>query len=132
MEEYFITEIIDKTEDNYQIGEPFIFENLQFETGKSTLLPLSFPELNQLRAFLIKHPQTKLKIVGHTDNTGNSTSNLKLSFDRAKAVMQFLAQDNRINLNNISTQGKGDTEPICSNSTETGRETNRRVEFLVF
>lgn len=114
---------------NFESGETYIFENLQFETNKSTLLPTSYPELDQLILYLIKHPELKLKITGHTDNIGNSSDNLKLSYERANAVKQYLITNKDINEKSISIDGKGDKKPLNLNTNDTDREKNRRVEF---
>jgi len=113
-------------------GETYVLENIQFETGKSILLPASFLELDQLKRYLLQHPKTKLHIVGHTDNVGSKTSNLKLSGERANAVKQYLIRNKTINKEFISIEGKGDTAPLNKNETEADREKNRRVAFSFY
>lgn len=114
---------------NFESGETYIFENLQFKTNESTLLPTSYPELDQLILYLTKHPELKLKITGHTDNIGNSSDNLKLSYERANAVKQYLITNKDINEKSISIDGKGDKKPLNLNKNDADREKNRRVEF---
>lgn len=113
-------------------GETYVLENIQFETGKSILLPASFLELDQLMRYLLQHPKTKLHIVGHTDNVGSVTSNLKLSGERANAVKQYLISNKAIKKEFISIEGKGDTVPLNKNLTEADREKNRRVTFSFY
>jgi OOP family OmpA-OmpF porin len=112
-------------------GKVYIFNAIQFETGKSELLPEAYPELNKLIFYLKKNPSAKILITGHTDNEGNSTDNMKLSYDRAKAIMLYLIS-NEIDEKMISIEGKGDQFPIDSNASEEGREKNRRVEISFF
>lgn len=113
---------------DFTIGKTYIFKNIEFEKGESTLLPKAYPELDNLILYLQKKPNTKLLITGHTDNIGTPASNLTLSYQRAKTIMQYLVSKG-INEKLISVDGKGDKFPISSNDTETGREKNRRVEI---
>lgn len=112
---------------DFSIGKTYIFKNIEFETGKSTLLPNAFPELDNLIIYIGKNPNTKLLITGHTDNIGNPESNLTLSYERATSIKQYLVSKG-INEKLITVAGKGDKFPIDSNETEAGREKNRRVE----
>jgi outer membrane protein OmpA-like peptidoglycan-associated protein len=112
----------------FKIGNTYILNNIQFETGKSELLPQAFPELDKLVLYLQKNATTKLKITGHTDNNGDPEANLKLSQERAKMVLLYVASKG-IHKDRMTTEGKGDTQPIASNDTEAGREKNRRVEI---
>jgi outer membrane protein OmpA-like peptidoglycan-associated protein len=117
---------------NFISGETYVFENLQFETGKSILLPESFPELDNLILYLNKHPEIKLKITGHTDNVGNPSDNLKLSYERANTVMLYLNSNKAFQNNSISVEGKGDKIPLTSNDNDAGRKMNRRVEISFY
>jgi OOP family OmpA-OmpF porin len=69
-----------------------------------------------------------LKLAGHTDNIGSAAANLKLSKDRAEAVKAYLV-DKGINASFIEATGYGAGQPIATNKTAAGRQTNRRVEF---
>ena len=101
-----------------------------FDSGESTLRPEAGTELNKLADFLQKHPTTRLGITGHTDDVGSEQDNLDLSEKRAKAVYDFLLTKN-IPTNRIQWKGFGETRPVADNSTETGRQQNRRVECVV-
>jgi outer membrane protein OmpA-like peptidoglycan-associated protein len=118
-----------KIQKEFVAGETYVLENIQFETGESTLLDVAFPELDGLILYLLKNPKSKLNIVGHTDNVGNSSKNLKLSYDRASVVKQYLTTNRDIKKGLITIDGKGDTEPLNTNTTEADREKNRRVAF---
>ena len=73
------------------VGTKVVLENIYFETGKAVLRPESFDALDQVFRFLQNNPRIKLEISGHTDNTGSLRVNQRLSRDRAKAVVDYLA-----------------------------------------
>jgi outer membrane protein OmpA-like peptidoglycan-associated protein len=103
---------------------------IQFETAKSKLLPPSYPKLNQLVAFLNSNDTTNIFISGHTDNQGGKDYNLKLSNERAEAVVKYLISKG-IQKSRLSHKGYGDSKPKASNSSTSGRQQNRRVEFRI-
>ena len=113
---------------NFNPGEVYVLHNLQFESGKSILLPNNYPELDNFIRFLEKNSKLKLLVTGHTDNVGNKTDNKKLSLERANSIKQYLITRG-IDKDNILIEGKGDELPIDSNETEEGRKKNRRVEI---
>jgi outer membrane protein OmpA-like peptidoglycan-associated protein len=106
----------------------FAMKAVQFELGKATLKTESFSVLNQIVNIMKKYPDYKLNIEGHTDNTGASDVNQKLSENRAKSCYDYLLQKG-IPANRLSFKGFGQTRPIADNSTYSGRTLNRRVEF---
>ncbi|PLX11674.1 MAG: hypothetical protein C0594_03335 [Marinilabiliales bacterium] len=106
------------------------FNNLEFDLNKSTIKESSKPSLNKLSDLLKKKTAYKLKISGHTDNTGDANSNYKLSIDRAMAVKNYLVSKG-VDANIITSNGYGATKPIADNRTEEGRQKNRRVEFEI-
>jgi outer membrane protein OmpA-like peptidoglycan-associated protein len=77
-----------------------------------------------------ENPNMQILIVGHTDNTGTSTFNLTLSKKRAEAVMQYL-QSKGIEAHRMKAKGMGDQEPVDKNSSEEGKNNNRRTEIHV-
>ena len=87
-------------------------------------------ELDNLLAYLNKNPLIKILIEGHTDNTGNPKHNKLLSENRAKAVHDYLI-DNQIESNRLSYKGYGESRPIYENSITEGRAKNRRTSFIV-
>lgn len=111
-------------------GEVILLENIYFETDKHRLLPKSKDILRNLLSIFDKHPNLKVEIVGHTDDVGSPEYNVDLSKRRAKAVMEFLIE-NDIEAGNLSYDGFGDKKPIALNSTKNGRQKNRRVEFRI-
>ncbi|MEM9025124.1 MAG: OmpA family protein, partial [Bacteroidota bacterium] len=122
-------EVRNAAEGEFVAGNTYVFQNLQFASGQSVILPESFAELDRLQRHLRAHPDVKLIVTGHTDNVGDPASNLQLSHDRAEAVMHYLIQKEGVDRSRITTAGKGDQVPLTSNETTAGREKNRRVEF---
>jgi outer membrane protein OmpA-like peptidoglycan-associated protein len=97
-----------------------------FDVGKSTLTENAKKELYEITQIMLKNPETKWRIEGHTDSQGSSKYNQKLSEDRAVSVMNFLIGLG-INKNRLSAAGMGESFPIADNATEIGKQKNRRV-----
>lgn len=115
----------------HTISKPTILKNIFFETGSALLKSESYFELDKLVQILQKQKEYKILISGHTDNIGNVQDNLTLSESRAKSVTAYLISKG-VNAERLSAKGIGESEPIDSNSTEEGRQKNRRTEFLLF
>lgn len=113
-----------------KIGTPFILHHIVFESNKSNLLEQSYVELNKLVLYLKRYPELTIKIVGHTDAIGNEDDNRNLSEARANAVAEYLLKKG-INKANINHIGLGSSKPVATNSTEEGRQLNRRVEIIL-
>lgn len=77
------------------------------------------------------HPDMRVVVAGHTDSLGNARSNIRLSLARAAAVRDWLADAAELPPTRFAIQGYGDTRPRASNTTETGRAANRRVEITL-
>lgn len=108
-----------------------ILKQVQFATGKATILPNSYPILDEVVRLLKVNPEIKhLAIEGHTDNRGPNDLNERLSNDRANAVMKYIV-DHGIEAGRLSAKGYGPARPIADNNTTQGRQTNRRVEFHI-
>jgi len=101
-----------------------------FTINSSTLKSEQFAVLDSIAEFMIRNPSLIVKISGHTDNIGKEPYNLKLSTQRADVVAEFLV-DNGVDIDRVSSVGLGSAKPIASNTTETGRKKNRRVELLI-
>jgi outer membrane protein OmpA-like peptidoglycan-associated protein len=101
-----------------------------FDSGKADLRPEATPALDSLTDFLIKYPEIVLGISGHTDNVGADDYNQDLSERRAKAVQNYL-EIKGIRADHLRARGFGESRPVADNSTETGRQANRRVECIV-
>lgn len=104
---------------------------VQFKSGSAVIQSRSHELLLQIAEVMrsAKHIR-KLRVEGHTDDSGNDAKNLKLSEQRAASVMKFLT-DAGIEAERLESQGYGETAPITSNKTKAGREANRRVEFMI-
>jgi outer membrane protein OmpA-like peptidoglycan-associated protein len=87
-------------------------------------------EIDSILHFLNKHPQLRLKIIGHTDNQGDSKSNLELSKIRAIRVKKILIE-HAIDPSRIETEGHGETDPLYENDSDLHRSLNRRIEFEI-
>jgi OOP family OmpA-OmpF porin len=100
---------------------------INFNTASAEISGSSGREVEKIYNLLIQAENTKLTIVGHTDNVGNPASNLALSKSRAEAVVNYLKQKgipaNRFQM----VDGKGQSEPVADNSTASGKAQNRRV-----
>lgn len=107
-----------------------IRQRINFATGKATILPDSFPVLDDVAQAMKDYPNLKIEIGGHTDNVGDDAQNQRLSKDRADAVFEYLLAKG-IPAMRMTTMGYGETRPIDTNMTDTGRLNNRRVEFVI-
>ncbi len=111
-------------------GDVVTLNNIFFETNQHTLKGESQTELKQLQQLLEKNPGLKIKLRGHTDNTGKPEWNKQLSENRAKAVYEWLI-NRGIEASRISYEGMGATQPVADNNTESGKAKNRRTEMVV-
>ena len=103
---------------------------VKFNFDKSTIKPDAAQILNQAVDELNKASTVDVRIEGHTDSIGSDAYNLKLSQRRADSVEQYLV-DHGISASRLTTEGKGESQPVASNETAEGRYQNRRVEFHV-
>lgn len=101
-----------------------------FDTGKSDIKPESKAQLAEMGRYLQENRDKKVFIVGHTDNQGNFTANMKLSLDRAKAVTAYLSKEFAIAGDRMLAQGIANLAPVGSNQHDDGRAKNRRVELV--
>ncbi|MFK7996014.1 MAG: OmpA family protein [Granulosicoccus sp.] len=99
-----------------------------FQPGSTSFTPESDSALAQLLSLLKQHPESRVRIEGHTDNTGPDTVNLRVSRDRASAVANYLMARG-IPSDQLIVTGYGSTQPIADNDTENGRSRNRRIEI---
>lgn len=104
-------------------------ENIEFDLGSHVIKSSYNKELDRIAKVMENLPNLKVEIDGHADDTGSDEVNQILSLDRAKAVRNYIVERG-IELNRITTVGMGKSKPIADNSTEEGRQKNRRVEFV--
>lgn len=116
----------------YEVSESNVYrlDNVYFDTDKATLRASSHEALDHLVEVLEMKPDMKIEIAGHTDNRGDDQYNLNLSQNRAENVKKYLVEQG-IDPKRIRAKGYGEAEPIESNSTEEGRQKNRRTEVRV-
>jgi outer membrane protein OmpA-like peptidoglycan-associated protein len=113
-----------------EVNASIVLKNIFFDINKYDLKPESQVELDKLVQLMQDNPGVKIQIEGHTDNVGSAADNLKLSENRAKAVVNYLMSKN-ITAARLTAKGFGATKPIAENSTEEGRGQNRRTELKV-
>ena len=106
-----------------------LVSNLLFYTGTAKLKPESMGSLFDVSK-LLKDAPSPVKILGHTDSDGDDAANLKLSDQRAEAVKNILVSEYGIDQSKLTTEGRGETQPLQDNSTPEGKAQNRRVEFI--
>ena len=97
---------------------------ITFDTGKATIKPESFVEINRIAELMKKEASLNFEVQGHCDSTGSDAVNDPLSQKRAEAIVAALVEQG------IDAVGKGSHVPIADNSTDAGRAQNRRVEFI--
>ena len=108
----------------------FDAKNVQFVSGKATLSKNAAVNLDEMAAYLLKYPELKLVINGHTDNVGSAAVNQRLSERRAAAAKNYLVKKG-VGADRITTAGYGMTQPIVDNNTASNRASNRRTEFKI-
>ncbi|RYM34866.1 hypothetical protein ERX46_05685 [Brumimicrobium glaciale] len=115
---------------NIAVGSKIALRNIFFDVGQATLRSESNAELDRLVKLLKDVPSLKVEISGHTDNTGSSSINDKLSQNRADAVVVYL-KGKGISAGRLSAKGYGSSKPMESNNNSQGRQENRRTEFEI-
>ncbi|TKC09369.1 OmpA family protein [Pedobacter frigoris] len=116
--------------DKLKVGSNVILKNIFFNTNEYNLLQTSFIELATLVDLLKNNPAINIEIQGHTDNVGNDENNMRLSLQRAKSVYDYLL-NSKIAGERLTYKGFGETKPLATNDSETGRKLNRRTSFLI-
>jgi len=107
-------------------------QNVNFDTGKATILPESFANLDEVADILGRWPDLRIEIAGHTDSRGTDARNRTLSEARANAVRDYLVNKfPELRPDQFTAKGYGESQPIATNTTALGRARNRRVEFRV-
>jgi outer membrane protein OmpA-like peptidoglycan-associated protein len=103
---------------------------LLFDFDKAEIRPASQSSLERLAVILNKYPDTRVLIEGHTDSTGPDDYNMTLSQNRAGAVAGVLAGQN-VNTGRFTVVGYGEGQPVYDNTTDAGRQGNRRVDLAI-
>lgn len=103
---------------------------IYFDTGKSVIKEASKPALEQIATFLKDNPAINCWVVGHTDSDGSFQTNSTLSLDRAKAIKAALESSYGVSQQRLFAEGVGPLAPVATNTTEEGKQLNRRVELV--
>ena len=103
---------------------------IYFDTGKSIIKEESEPALVEIANYLKENPTVNCWVVGHTDSDGSFELNSKLSLERAEAILLVLQKQYNIAENRLFAEGVGPLAPVASNTTEEGKQLNRRVELV--
>ncbi len=111
-------------------GTTIQLKSVLFERGTSDIIESSYAELDRVVNMLKKNENVEIELAGHTDNTGSSRLNIKLSQERADAIQTYLVE-NGVEVSRLKSKGYGGAKPIASNRSEATRQLNRRVEFTI-
>ncbi len=119
-----------KQEDSIELADQVFIYTIQFVKASPVILTKSSRALKDLVVLMQSHPTMEILIEGHTDNVGDELSLIYLSEQRAEMVKDYLVAHG-IETDRVLTSGLGATQPVEQNSTESGREKNRRVEIKI-
>lgn len=103
---------------------------IYFDTDSYKIKPESEPTLKAIADLLKTKTSLNVYVVGHTDMTGDFNHNMKLSENRATAVINALVNDYAISAKRLNAKGSGPLSPVSTNKTDEGKKLNRRVELV--
>jgi outer membrane protein OmpA-like peptidoglycan-associated protein len=103
---------------------------LLFTTDSSVLKPDAVEQIAKLGDILVKYPEDRIRIQGHTDSTGSAAHNEELSLRRAQAVRDVL-MGRGVRQEQMIVEGVGEARPVADNTSAGGRARNRRVELHI-
>lgn len=109
-------------------GKKYVLKNINFQFDSYRLIPPSFTELDQVADYLLRHPEFRVQLFGHTDDQGKDNYNLKLSQARAKNVAEYLMSVG-VKSERIDHFGYGESQALMEGTSEEARTLNRRVEI---
>lgn len=124
------TVITKKTTTKYRYSTVPVNIDVLFDTSKWVVKPQYYTELNNFAAFILKHKESKIDIMGHTDNRGSDRYNKILSQNRANAIKKYFMSKG-ISSSRVKATGYGESRPKASNKTTQGRLSNRRIEARI-
>ena len=110
-------------------GKALIY-GIYFDTGKAEIKAESKPTLDAIAELLKRNPDLLLYVVGHTDDTGDGAANVSLSKQRADSVVAALIKNYQVAANRLQAQGVGPYAPAGNNTSDAGKQKNRRVELV--
>ena len=106
-----------------------ITSQIQFDTAKATIKPVSFPILDAVYDVLAANPKITIEVQGHTDNVGAAALNQKLSQQRSDSVKAYLVKKG-IGESRLVAKGYGMSQPLVPNDSVANKALNRRVQFV--
>lgn len=117
----------------FREGEAIILRlvGLTFDSGNAQIKPQNFALLEKVEKAIDVFPRSELTIEGHTDSYGGDEMNQQLSQRRAESVQQYMINAMRIPTYRLIATGYGETRPVASNETESGRARNRRIDIVI-
>ena len=130
VEDHASTTVVDIHQVEPEVGKSIRLDNIFFDFDKATLKPESETELAKVVDLLTDYPHMRIEIHAHTDDQGSDAYNIRLSNDRAKAVVDHLIKE-KVDTDRLTWKGYGKSRPVADNAAEEGRARNRRVEFTV-
>jgi len=104
---------------------------IQFEIAKGDIERVNREHMLVLATFLKKYPETKVLIEGHSDNVGTEADNMKLSQQRAQSAVNYLVREHAIARDRLTAIGYGETRPVADNSSDSGKQANRRINAVI-
>ncbi len=125
-DEYEYNVLLEKLE----AGTKIKMDPLFFIVSTDTLIETSLPIVEKLATILLDNPDIKIRIEGHTDNSGTANSNETLSLARATRIRNILTEKG-IKKKRMKVEGFGERKPLVKNLTEEDKQKNRRVEFII-
>lgn len=105
-------------------------QDVLFATDSAALRPDLTRDINAVAGSLLRYPNSRIEVIGHTDDTGSNAYNQDLSQRRAVSVSNIL-RNNGVPGSRLAAYGRGEDAPIASNATPEGRAQNRRVEIII-
>ena len=105
-------------------------QDLLFAVDSAALQPTLTNDIRAVASSVIKYPNSRIEVIGHTDNSGDEAYNQDLSQRRAVSVANVL-RDNGVPNNRLTAYGRGEDQPVATNGTAAGRALNRRVEIII-
>ena len=121
------TQISEQPDGSLKLNIP---SQVSFDTDSAVIKPSFRAPLDSVAETLTSHPELAANVVGHTDSTGNANYNMTLSQKRAQSVAAYLT-DRGVARGRLTSEGRGQNQPVADNATEAGRAKNRRVEIFL-
>ena len=113
-----------------EIKGDYTLQGVTFETNSDRLVSGASTVLDQVAETLLKYPQIKVEVQGHTDSDGAAAYNENLSYRRAQTVRDYLASKG-VDVGRMTVRGYGESEPVADNTTAAGKAQNRRVVLRI-